>query len=323
MAFPNSSLSTDDLLNMFRRMVVIRTFEETLGNLFSKGVLGGTSHFCIGEEASAVGVIFAAKPTDWLISNHRGHGHLLARGLQVPRVMGELMGKLTGYCGGRGGSQHMSAIDLHFLGTNGITGGGIPIATGAALALKYKQSNDIAIAFFGDGASNQGTFHESLNIASLWKLPVLFVLENNLYGMSTPVAHSCASTELFRRAEAYGMKGSRHEAFNVEEVYTVAQEAIARVRGGGGPELLELMTYRQCGHSKNDPRVYRTREEEAKMMEKDSLLLATRSLLARGLSQEQIDQAAADARAEVAKATEEALAAPAGGRDDALSGLFA
>ena len=185
-------LSNEKLLEFYHLMVKIRAFEETLSSLFSKGLLGGTSHFCIGQEASAVGVVQGVRDTDWIVSNHRGHGHLLARYLDVDKVMAELLGKLTGYCGGRGGSQHMCAMDKCFLGTNGITGGGIPLATGAALALKVQKKDDIVVAFFGDGASNQGTFHESLNIAALWNLPVLFVCENNKYAMSTPVNRTVA-----------------------------------------------------------------------------------------------------------------------------------
>ena len=185
-------LSNEKLLEFYHLMVKIRAFEETLSSLFSKGLLGGTSHFCIGQEASAVGVVQGVRDTDWIVSNHRGHGHLLARYLDVDKVMAELLGKLTGYCGGRGGSQHMCAMDKCFLGTNGITGGGIPLATGAALALKVQKKDDIVVAFFGDGASNQGTFHESLNIAALWNLPILFVCENNKYAMSTPVNRTVA-----------------------------------------------------------------------------------------------------------------------------------
>ncbi len=316
-------IPNEQLLEMYQRMVLIRTFEETLGELFAKGALGGTSHLCIGEEASAVGVISAARDTDWLISNHRGHGHLLARGLEPRRVMGELMGKLTGYCRGRGGSQHLSAMDRHFLGTNGITGGGIPIAAGAAFALKYQHKDEIAICFFGDGASNQGTFHETLNMASLWKLPILFLCENNLYGMSTPIAHSCASGSIAPRAAAYNMRGSVCDGLDLETVYFAAQAAIERVRAGNGPELLEVMTYRQCGHSKNDPRVYRTREEEAEMAKRDSIACTAALLVQRGLTPETVEAATNAAKATIAAAAEEAMNAPTGGLQDATSDLFA
>ncbi len=318
-----NQLDNPTMLGMLRRMVLIRAFEENLMGLFDKGLLGGTSHYCIGQEATAVGVIDAASPADWLVSNHRGHGHLLARGLEPARVLGELMGRLNGYCLGRGGSQHLCAMDLHFLGTNGVTGGGIPIAAGAALACKYKKTGEISIVFFGDGASNQGTFHETLNMASNWKLPILFVCENNLYAMSTPTAHAVASGTIAPRAAAYNMPGHVADGLDVEAVYFAAKECIDRIRAGNGPELLELMTYRQCGHSKHDARVYRTREEEAEMAKRDPILTAATRLAERGVPQADIDAAQQAARDDIAHATEVALAAPKGGVNEALSDLFA
>ncbi|MBP5641103.1 MAG: thiamine pyrophosphate-dependent dehydrogenase E1 component subunit alpha [Victivallales bacterium] len=314
-----------NLLESYRLMVKIRAFEEKLSELFSKGLLGGTSHFCIGQEASAVGISSAARPTDWFVSNHRCHGHLLARGLETERLLAELLGKVTGYCGGKGGSQHMCCMEKHFLGTNGIVGGGIPIATGAAFALKYKQSSDIAIVYFGDGASNQGTFHESLNIASLWKLPILFVCENNLYGMSTQTERTIAGKThtVAPRAAVYDIPAQTIDGRDVETVFNTAKEAMERVRAGNGPELLELMTYRLCGHSKSEPRVYRTREEEAEMQSSDSILLLPKRLLELGFTQQQIDEAAQSAHDEVEAAAQKALAAPAGGQQFALSGVFA
>ena len=317
------SLTTQQLLVFYSKMTEIRFFEKKLAELFSKGTLGGTSHFCIGEEACAVGVIQAADSNDWLISNHRGHGHLLSRNLDVERVFGELFGRLSGYCRGRGGSQHMCAMDKHFLGTNGITGGGIPIGTGAALALKYKKDPAVAIVFFGDGASNQGTFHESLNMASLWKLPVLYVCENNRYGMSNPVAKSCAGGRVLPRAISYGIAAEQADGMNVETVYTATQKALAFIHSGKGPYLLELMTYRHCGHSKNDPRVYRTRQEEAKMLEQDCIKQCADALLAAGISQEEIDSARATSKKKIDFACETALAAPVGGENNALGGVYA
>lgn len=331
-------LTNDQLLHFYGRMVTIRAFEEKLSELFTTGLLGGTSHFCIGQEASAVGVVGASRATDWLVSNHRGHGHLLARGLDVSRVMAELLGRLTGYCGGRGGSQHLCSYSEHFLGTNGIVGGGLPIATGAAFALKYQKSSDIAIVFFGDGASNQGTFHESLNLAQLWQLPVLFVCENNFYGMSTPISKTIARADgasfevpsgtsgvtgwVTPRAAAYGIRGTTADGRDVEAVYAAAEAAIGRIRAGEGPELLELMTYRLCGHSKSEPRVYRTREEEETMREHDGLAMLPARLAERGVPGETIEATAAAARAAVEEATQRALAAPYGGRVDALGGVF-
>ena len=317
------SLTLEQLAACFRRMLLIREFEEVLGGLFTKNLLGGTSHFCIGQEACSVGVVGAARETDWLVSNHRGHGHLLARGLDPFRVMSELMGRETGYCGGRGGSQHMCAMDLCFLGTNGITGGGIPIGTGAAWALKYRELDDIAIVFFGDGASNQGTFHESLNMASLWKLPVLFVCENNGYGMSNPTAQSVATTKVADRAAAYSMPGTTVDGMDVVTVLEATATMAERVRAGGGPALLELMTYRFCGHSKNDPRVYRTREEERDWGERDCLAVTAGMLGERGLDAAAIQELRDAVVAEMEDVVERALAAPVGDRDHALGGVYA
>ena len=316
-------LETAQLLAMYERMVLIRNFENKLAELFSSGSLGGTSHFCVGEEASAVGVIWAADEKDWLISNHRGHGHLLARGLEPRRVMAELMGKDAGYCRGRGGSQHISCMEKHFLGTNGITGGGIPIAAGAALSAKYKKTGEIAICFFGDGASNQGTFHETLNMASLWKLPILFVCENNGYAMSTPLARNSASGNISPRAAAYNMKASVCNGFDVEETYFTARKIIAEVRESSVPQMLEVMTYRHCGHSKNDSRVYRTREEEQEMMAKDCIAAARAKLLERGIIEAEITTADSRARTTIENAAQFAIEAPVSSPESALEGLFA
>ena len=311
------------LLEAHERMVVIRCFEEALSDLFARNLLGGTSHFCIGQEACAVGVVTAVRPTDWLVSNHRGHGHLLARGLDPARVMGELLGKLTGYCGGRGGSQHMCAMDHYFLGTNGITGGGLPIGTGAALATKCRQRDDIVVVFFGDGASNQGTFHESLNMAALWQLPVLYVCENNGYGMSNPVHESTAGGTIAGRAAAYRMRGETADGMDLAGVMSTTAAMAAAVRAGEGPALLELTTYRYCGHSKNDPRVYRSREEEAAWELRDCIRRTAAYLMARGVPAAELEEARLRAQACVDRAVETAMSAPVGGRDHALGGVYA
>jgi len=318
MEFPEQTL-----LDCYARMCLIRAFEEKLAELFSQGLLGGTSHFCIGQEACAVGVITAAREDDWLISNHRGHGHLLARGLELQRVMSELLGRSDGYCGGRGGSQHLSAPDKFFLGTNGITGGGLPIATGAALALQYRGSAQVAIVFFGDGASNQGTFHESLNMASLWKLPVLYVCENNRYGMSNPVEKSCAGGRVSARAQAYCLPADTADGSDVEAVAQAAAQALAQVRSGAGPFLLELSTYRHCGHSKNDPRVYRSKAEEQDMWEHDCLQITRDKLLQRGIPDSRLELLRAQAAEQVEAAARQSLQAPASSRAETLAGVFA
>ncbi len=313
----------EKLLSYYERMQLIRLFEEKLAELFASGLLGGTSHFCIGQEAAAVGLLAAAKDTDWVVSNHRGHGHLLARGLDPARVMAELLGRKSGYCGGRGGSQHMCSMEDHFLGTNGITGGGIPIGTGAAFALKYQNSDNVAIVFFGDGASNQGTFHESLNMASLWSLPVLYVCENNRYGMSMPVERACAQPRISARAAAYGMDAAEADGGSLLEVLQAGTEALKVVREKQRPFLLELHCYRHCGHSKNDPRVYRTKEEEESMRQKDCIANLEAKLITMSYEQKQIDETANLARQEVAAAAQNALDAPVGDLSDAIEGIFA
>ncbi len=314
---------TGVLAACFRRMLEIRAFEEALGDLFARNLLGGTSHFCIGQEACAVGVVSAVRDTDWLVSNHRGHGHLLARGLDPARVMAELLGKATGYCGGRGGSQHLCSMADHFLGTNGITGGGIPIGTGAALALRYRRRDDIVVVFFGDGATNQGTFHESLNMASLWALPVLYVCENNGYAMSNPVAASIAAEGIAERAAAYRIRSERTDGMDLEAVRGHTAELAGHVRAGRGPALLELVTYRHCGHSKNDARVYRTREEEALWQGRDCIVRTEALLRTRGMSDEAIEALRAAARQTIEEAVRTAMAAPYGAPETARGGVYA
>ncbi|MCK5805257.1 MAG: thiamine pyrophosphate-dependent dehydrogenase E1 component subunit alpha [Lentisphaeria bacterium] len=319
----DSMLDVGELADCFRRMLAIRIFEEALSDLFGKNQLGGTSHFCIGQEACAVGVVSALRKTDWLVSNHRGHGHLLARGLDPERVMAELMGRVNGYCGGRGGSQHMCSMEHCFLGTNGITAGGIPIGTGAALALRQRKSDDIAVVFFGDGAGNQGAFHEALNMAGVWKLPVLYVCENNGYGMSNPMTGSTAVPQVSDRAAAYSMPGLVCDGMDLLEVRRRTAELAKSVRAGKGPALLELMTYRYCGHSKNDPRVYRTREEESEWDAKDCIERVATALREAGIADEQIDAIRAEEAERMQIIVQRCLAAPYGDREHALGGVYA
>jgi len=315
--------AAEEIAACFRRMLRIRFFEEALGELFSKNLIGGTSHFCIGQEACAVGVVSEARDTDYLVSNHRGHGHLLARGLDPVRVMAELLGRKNGYCGGRGGSQHMCAMEEHFLGTNGITGGGIPIGTGAAYALKCRESDQIVIVFFGDGAANQGACHESLNMAGLWQLPALYVCENNLYGMSMPASRSTAGPGVVARAASYSIPGETCDGMDVTQIKTRAAELIDHVRSGRGPALLELMTYRFCGHSKNDARVYRTREEEAQWQERDCLKIAASWLREHGVAEADVEAMREQGRDEIDGAVSEALACPYGDERHAVGDVYA
>lgn len=268
----------DFLQYAFERMLVIRRFEERVEALFTEGVVTGTTHPAVGQEATAVGVAAALESGDWMTSNHRGHAHFLARGGDPNRMMAELFGRETGYSRGLGGSQLMADYDLGFLGGNGITAGSIPIAVGAALSAKMQKTNRIAVCFFGDGASNEGTFHEGLNLAGIWKLPVVFVCENNQYAMSTPVSDALAISHIAERAESYGFTGVTVNGNDVQEVKTAASEASTWARNGDGPTLLECKTYRLSGHSRGDPRKYRTREEEHEAHRHDPLTLASNKL---------------------------------------------
>jgi TPP-dependent pyruvate/acetoin dehydrogenase alpha subunit len=254
-----------------RDMKRIRAFEERIDRLFLEARIHGTTHLCIGQEAVPVGACAAIRPSDLASGSHRGHGQALAKGLRADRLMAELMGRRDGYCGGRGGTQHVASIEHGFLGTNGITGGGIPIATGAALSAKLRGTGQVVLSFFGDGAANQGTFHESLNMASLWRLPVIYLCENNQYAMSTHVTEASAVAEIALRAAAYAMPGETVDGNDVLAVREAVAQAVARARAGDGPSLLECLTYRHLGHSKSDRREYRTREEEAEWQERDPI----------------------------------------------------
>ncbi|MCL5985563.1 MAG: thiamine pyrophosphate-dependent dehydrogenase E1 component subunit alpha [Actinobacteria bacterium] len=237
------------MLEGYRLMARIRLFETKVSMLFSEGKIPGFVHLYSGEEAIAVGVCMALEREDFITSTHRGHGHLIAKGGDVNRMMAELFSRKTGYCSGKGGSMHIADTKLGILGANGIVGAGIPIAVGAALASKLSKTGAVAVSFFGDGASNQGTFHESLNMASIWKLPVVFVCENNGYAISISKERSSAVSDLATRAVAYAMDGVVVNGANVFEVYAAASNAISKARSGGGPTLIEAKTYRFCQHN--------------------------------------------------------------------------
>ena len=273
-------------LSHYRSLLLIRLTEERIASLYAQGGISGTCHLCIGQEAAAVGVAEAMKKGDLAVSCHRGHGHLLAMGGDPERLLGELMGKRNGYCRGRGGSQHISVPQIGFLGTNGITGGGIPLATGAALSQQMRGTGAVVVCFFGDGASNQGTFHESLNMAALWRLPVVYVCENNGYAMSEPVERTIAGGDILARPRAYGIASWRADGMDVEATSAAAHTAVEHARAGRGPAFLELLTYRFCGHSKSDRMVYRTREEEAQWKQRDPILTTRERLDSAGLSTE-------------------------------------
>lgn len=254
--------SNEELTKMLYDMMLIRKFEEELEKSYGEGKIHGTMHLCIGQEATAVGACAHLTDQDKIISTHRGHGHCIAKGAKVNRMTAELLGRETGYCKGKGGSMHIADLDIGILGANGIVGAGMPIATGSALTSKMKDLKEVTVAFFGDGATNEGAFHESLNLASVWDLPVIFFCENNQYGMSGPVKEMINIENIADRAKAYGIPGVVVDGNDVLAVAEVTNQAIERAREGGGPTLIEAKTYRWKGHSRSDARKYRTREEE-------------------------------------------------------------
>lgn len=292
----------------YRKMLTIRYFEEKIDFLFTRNLISGTSHLCIGQEAIAIGACDALNHEDLVTSTHRGHGHAIAKGLEIHQLLAEIMGKETGYCKGKGGTQHIACIAKGFLGTNGITGGGIPIATGAALSAKLRKTGQVVLCFFGDGASNQGTFHESLNMASIWKLPVVYICENNLYAMSTPVSASTSVKDIALRSQAYGMPGSIVDGNDVLAVNASTRESVDWARNGHGPWLLECKTYRHKGHSKSDMREYRTRQEEEQWKEKDPIQNAKQMILNNGLlTVEELEQINQEVRDSIEQAVQFAM----------------
>ena len=256
------NLSAEKLLDLYRQRWVIRYFDEKVDECFAKGLIHGTTHLCVGQEATAAGACAMLEERDKITSTHRGHGHCIAKGASTDRMMAELFAKETGYCKGKGGSMHIADVDKGNLGANGIVGGGIPIAVGSALTSKMKGLGYVTISFFGDGATNEGSFHESLNLASIWKLPVIFFCENNQYGMSGSVKKMTNIEHLSQRASAYGIPGVTIDGNDIFAVMDATAEAVKRARAGEGPTLIEAETYRYKGHSKSDAKKYRTREEE-------------------------------------------------------------
>jgi acetoin:2,6-dichlorophenolindophenol oxidoreductase subunit alpha len=282
--FLHQRFSRDTLREALRKMYLIRRFEEGAEESYMRGLIHGTMHLSIGQEASAVGVCMALTDEDQITSTHRGHGHSIAKGADVKRMFAEFFGKTTGYCRGRGGSMHIADVSKGNLGANGIVGGGIPIAVGAALTAKRLKTGKVAVSFFGDGANNEGAFHEALNMASIWKLPVVFVCENNGYGMSTSVERSTAAPNIADRAAAYAMPGVIVDGNVLSEVAEAAHEAVERARSGEGPTLIECKTYRHRGHSKSDRNRYRTKEEiEQWMTSRDPIALYEAELLEFGV----------------------------------------
>ncbi|MBI4240164.1 MAG: thiamine pyrophosphate-dependent dehydrogenase E1 component subunit alpha [Candidatus Rokubacteria bacterium] len=317
-------LDRDGLITLYRTMRLIRRFEERVVELVNRDEIPGVTHEYVGQEAVATGVCHALRPDDVITSTHRGHGHILAKGGDPRRMIAELMGKAAGYNRGRGGSMHIADLSLGIFGANGIVGAGAPIACGAALAAKLEKTDRVAVAFFGDGGMNQGVVHEALNLAAIWKLPVLFVCENNGYAISAPISQMAAVERLAVRAVGYGMPGESVDGMDVLAVYGATTHAVERARGGGGPTLLECRTYRFVGHftaEKARGIKYRTDDEIAEWRTRDPLETYPAWLKQEGIC----DPAQVDA--EVEARLEEAVAfarqSPFPAPEEALDGMYA
>lgn len=313
----SSADKTDERLARYRLMRLSRRFEETVHEQFDQGNVPGPLHLSIGQEGVAVGGIWPLRGSDAVVSTHRGHHHCLAKGARADRMMAELLGRTDGYSRGRGGSMHVAIPEIGLLGTNGIVGGGIPIGTGAALGAQIDERDDVAVCFFGEGAAANGVFGEALNTASLWKLPIVFICENNRYVELTPQSVHVAG-EIWRRAEGYGMAGLKVDGDDVEDVYARAGEAVERARAGEGPTLIEAETYRWFGHYAGDKAAYRDAKEVESARARDPLVRARAAL----------DPAAADAadagvEEEIAAALEFALASPIAGEEVLAVGHYA
>ena len=305
------TLSEAKKRELLRQMYTIRAFEEKAEQLYAMGKIHGTMHLSIGMEASAVGSIAALRPDDLILSTHRGHGHCIAKGADLKLMMAEFMGKETGYCRGRGGSMHIADVEGGNLGANGVVGGGIPIAVGVGLSLKMQKRDQIILCFFGDGAANLGPFHEALNMAAIWKLPVVYVCENNQYAMSFSVKKAFAIERISDRAAAYGMPGVTVDGNDLMAVYQAVSQAVKRARAGEGPTLIENVTYRWRGHSKSDANRYRTREEIEAWKQKCPIKRFRARLIEEGiLTEEEADRIAQEAYAAVDAAVAFAEASP-------------
>ena len=316
-------LGVEDLKSALKKMHLIRRFEEAAEDSYIKGKSYGTMHLSIGQEAVAVGVCAALSDRDAITSTHRGHGHCIAKGAEVKRMFAEFLGRETGYCRGRGGSMHIADPSKGNLGANGIVGGGLPIAVGAALSAKTLKTGAVAVSFFGDGANNEGAFHESLNLASVWKLPVVFVCENNLYGMSVSTARSTAVKDVASRAVAYAMPGVIVDGNDFAAVAEAAFVASDRARAGEGPTLIECKTYRTRGHSRSDRNRYRTKEEIESWRARDPIGRFETELASLGVfGREEIEAIAADAAREVEEGVAFAEASPTPRIEDLLRDVY-
>jgi len=313
----------DKLIEMYKRMIEIRYFEEKVFDLYAQNLVPGTIHLYLGEEAIAVGVCSTLRKDDYITSTHRGHGHCIAKGAELKRTMAEILGKKTGYCKGKGGSMHIADFSIGMLGATAVVGAGLPIAVGAGLSVKLRKTDQVVACFFGEGASNQGTFHESINMASTWKLPVIFVCENNLYAMGTRQSTVMAIENVADRAVAYGIPGVVVDGNDVLAVYETTQKAVERARKGEGPTLIECKTYRHKGHSRVDPAKYRPKEEVEEWLAKDPIKRFKEKLLqTNSLTESEVQQIEKEVSDEIEEAVKFAVESPYPAPEEALEDVY-
>lgn len=318
------NLAEEKLVEMYRKMLEIRFFEEKVFELYAQNLIPGTIHLYAGEEAVAVGVCSNLREVDYVTSTHRGHGHCIAKGADLKRTMAEILGKSAGYCKGKGGSMHIADFTIGMLGATAVVGAGLPIAVGAGLSITLRKTDQVVACFFGEGASNQGTFHESMNMASVWKLPVIFVCENNLYAMGTRQSRVMNIENIADRAMAYGIPGVVIDGNDVLTVYEATQKAVERARKGEGPSLLECKTYRLRGHSRVDPARYRPKAEVEEWLSKDPIKrFEERLMQTKVLTEAEIQQIERGVSAKIEEAVKFAMESPYPVPGEALDDVYA
>lgn len=320
------AVTVDKAKDMYKTMEDIRNFEDNVKRFFSQGLIPGFVHLYAGEEAVATGICAHLTDDDYITSTHRGHGHCIAKGGDLNGMMAEIFGKATGLNKGKGGSMHIADVDKGILGANGMVGAGFGLATGAGMKIKYKKEDNVAVCFFGDGASNEGLFHECLNMASIWKLPIIFVCENNFFAESTPQWYASASDTIAERAQAYDMPGVRVDGKDLMAVYEVSAEYIERARRGEGPALIECVTYRNYGHFEGDEQKYKNKEEglEKTLADRDPLNVFREYAIEHGLlSEEELDEIRAQSEADIEVAVEFAKTSPEPSPEALYEDIFA
>jgi TPP-dependent pyruvate/acetoin dehydrogenase alpha subunit len=318
-----TGVSLEAQVEWFQRMLEIRSFEDECHLLFARGIVRGSTHLCQGQEAVEVGACAALRATDLMACTYRGHGAVIAKGAPLDRAFGEIIGKADGLCGGKGGSMHLTDMSVGAIGSFAIIGGHLPIVLGTALAEQYEGRDGVSLCFFGDGSTNIGAFHEALNMAAVWRLPAIFICENNLYGEYSPLASTTPIERLADRASSYGLEGIQIDGQDIGLVHDTVAEAVARARAGEGPAFIEALTYRYKGHSRSDPATYRPEGELERWLERDPIVLHERALVAAGIEQSRCDGIREQAQAAVQDALERAMSWPDPAPESRLEHVFA